>query len=169
MAEAPSASVDAAVAEIAIRRLLSRYADVVSRRAWPELEVQFAPGCAVVVDRRDLDPVVLDGARGVGEFVGAAIERFEFFEFTILNAVIDVDPHDRRRARGRLWMCELRQDAATHEWSQAYGVYHDDYVGDASGSWRFARRRYHSLARTATPGPALEVFGFPVLDEEDRA
>jgi hypothetical protein len=154
---------DVALLEIGVRRLLSRYADVVSRRAWPELESQFAPGCHVVVDRRDLEPIVLDGAHGVGEFVGAAIERFEFFEFTILNAVIDPVAGDTRRATGRLWMCELRQDAASHEWSNAYGVYHDDYAQDPDGAWRFAQRRYHSLARTATPGPALQVFPFPQI------
>lgn len=151
------------LAELGVRRLLSRYADVVSRRAWPELDAQFAPGCQVVVDRRDLDPIVLDGGRGVGEFVGAAIERFEFFEFTILNAVIELVDDDH--ARGRLWMCELRQDAATHDWSQAYGVYHDDYVRAPDRGWQFAHRQYHSLARTATPAPAMQVFPFPELDD----
>jgi SnoaL-like domain len=154
----PAGSSDAALHEVVdyvgVRRLQAAYADVVSRRAWPELEPLFVPGCEIVVDRRSGEPLVLAGAAALGAFVGAAIEHFEFFEFTILNSVVAID---RDAARGRVWMCELRQDAATGHWSNAYGVYHDDYTRAGDG-WRFARRRYHSLART---GPATTVFSFP--------
>lgn len=141
---------------VAIRRLQAAYADVVSRRAWVELEPLFEPRCEIVVDRRAGEPLVLAGATALGEFVGGAIERFAFFEFTILNAVVEI-VEAGVHAHGRLWMCELRQDAESGQWSNAYGVYHDDYVG-ADGRWRFARRRYHSLARTA---PAMQIFPFP--------
>ena len=154
------AALDEVVDYIAIRRLQAVYADIVSRRAWSELEPWFEPGCEIVVDRRAGDPLVLAGATALGEFVGAAIERFAFFEFTILNAIVDCAAGDGT-ARGRLWMCELRQDAVSGAWSNAYGVYHDDY-SCRDGRWRFARRRYHSLARTL---PATEVFAFPALDD----
>ncbi len=150
---------------VAIRRLQAAYADVVSRRAWPELEPLFTDDCDIVVDRRSLDPLVLHGARELGEFVARAIARFEFFEFTVLNAVVDVDPAGAV-ARGRLWMCELRQGGGGEEpraWSMDYGVYHDEYARGADGRWRFARRRYHSLARRLGLEPAREVFPFPVL------
>ena len=62
-------------------------------------------------------------------------------------------------ASARLYMCELRQSTAGGNQSIAYGVYHDDYVR-VTGGFRFARRRYHSLARTA---PELSVFPFPDL------
>jgi hypothetical protein len=45
-------------------------------------------------------------------------------------------------------MWELRQIAATHRWSNAYGRYQDRYTG-LDGRWVFAERRYSSLARTA--------------------
>jgi hypothetical protein len=153
---------------VAIRRLQAAYADIVSRRAWTELEPLFTADCDIVVDRRSLDPLVLQGATALGRFIADAIARFEFFEFTVLNAVVDIDDAAdvTGTARGRLWMCELRQertgdDAA--EWSMAYGVYHDEYEKSDDGRWRFARRRYHSLARRLGLDPAREVFPFPVL------
>jgi hypothetical protein len=148
---------------VAIRRLQAAYADVVSRRAWPELDALFARDCEIVVDRRSLPPLVLRGAFALGTFIADAIARFEFFEFTILNAVVDVDGSGDH-AQGRLWMCELRQGrdgAGAPEWSMAYGVYHDEYARDAAGTWQFARRRYHSLARRLGLSPAGEVFPFP--------
>ncbi len=151
------AAVDEMIDYVAIRRLQAAYADVVSRRAWPELEPLFEHDCKIVVDRRTLDPLVLLGATALGDFVGAAIERFEFFEFTILNSVVDLAADGDATARGRVWMCELRQDRESGHWSNAYGVYHDRYRW-AEGTWRFAHRRYHSLART---GPATQVFAFP--------
>ncbi|MFO7592107.1 MAG: hypothetical protein R6X23_14650 [Acidimicrobiia bacterium] len=83
-----------AVDHVAIRRLQSAYADVVSRRAWAELGDLFLP------------------------------------------------------------------DADTGEWNNAFGVYHDRYRR-VDGEWRFARRRYHSLARTSGAPHLAEVLGYP--------
>jgi hypothetical protein len=58
-------------------------------------------------------------------------------------------------------MCEVRHDRATGQRSQAFGVYHDRFRR-AGDEWRFAARRYHSLARTsAAADRALDVFTFP--------
>lgn len=145
---APSALAD----YVAIRRLQAAYADVVSRRAWPELTALFTDDCEIVVDRRSQEALVLRGPGELGRFVGDAIRRFSFFEFAVLNAVIDV-----AAARGRLWMCELRVEIESGQFTQAFGVYHDRYERH-DGAWRFAARRYHSLARTA---PEMQVFPFP--------
>jgi hypothetical protein len=59
-------------------------------------------------------------------------------------------------ATGRFYMQELRQDAASGGWSDAYGVYHDRYRHDGE-RWRFSERSYQSLARTGR----AEVFPFP--------
>jgi hypothetical protein len=153
-------AIDETIAYTAIRRLQAAYADVVSRRAWSELEPLFTSACEITIDRRVGEPLVLVGAGALGEFIGSAIERFDFFEFTILNSIVDFPRHPLsalNRARGRMWMCELRQDAASGHWSNAYGVYDDQYVQGDSG-WRFGARSYHSLART---GAAMDVFAFP--------
>ena len=75
-----------AVHDTGVRRLQHAYADVVNRRAWPELEVLFLPDAPVLVDRRVGEPLRLVGGGAVGEFIAGAIAQFEFFEFVILNA-----------------------------------------------------------------------------------
>jgi hypothetical protein len=142
---------------IAIRRLQDAYADVVTRRAWGELHDLFRPGAEVVVDTRDREPRTLAGPEGIGTFIDTAIARFGYFQFVVLGTRVELDPEQHDRATARLYMCELRQTADDGHHSVAYGVYHDDYERH-DGRWWFARRRYHSLARTA---PDLAVFPFP--------
>jgi hypothetical protein len=145
----------------AISRLQSRYGDVVTRRAWAELEPLFLPGCPVRLDLRDGHVVELAGAQALGEFIAGAIERFDFFEFAVLNAVVDPSadpPADRARASGRVYIWELRQAGGGGPWTNAFGLYEDTYARH-EGRWVFARRQYASLARTGD-GPAV-VFPVP--------
>ena len=59
------------------------------------------------------------------------------------------------------------RSAAEGEWSGAYGLYVDRYRRDG-GRWRFAQRRYRSLARVvAPPGTVSEVF--PIASPPDGA
>ena len=55
-----------------------------------------------------------------------------------------------------MFTCELRQDRSNGRWTNAFGVYHDEYTR-IDGRWWFARRRYQSLARTGR----AEIFPFP--------
>lgn len=143
--------------ELAITRLLAAYADVVNRRAWPELGELFEPDAAVVVDRVTADPIELRGPEALGRFIGEAIERFGFFEFVVLNARVNVGAGgDPDRARARVFITEIRQDRDDAGWSHTYGVYHDTYRR-IDGRWRFADRSYRSLARTG----ADHAFPFP--------
>jgi hypothetical protein len=151
------AELRAALDQLAIGRLQAAYGDAVTRRAWDELGPMFRPDCPVRLDLRDGTVHEHVGPEAVGAFIAASIERFEFFEFALLNAVIDVEGD---RATGRLYMWELRQDAATHRWSNAFGLYRDRYERVA-GRWVFAERRYSSLARTAADGDGMAVFGIP--------
>ena len=146
---------------IDIRRLQSAYADVVSRRAWPELGALFLPDARIEVDTRTAEPLVFDGPDALGTFIAAAIERFGFFEFVVLNTRIEIGVDgDPERADGRMYMCELRTEADSGAWNNAFGVYHDRYRRVAD-TWRFEHRRYHSLARTADASHLTEVFAFP--------
>ena len=143
-----------ALAYIAISRLQNAYADVVTRRAWPELENLFEAEAPIHVDTVNFPVIELVGPKQLGDFVGSSIERFEFFEFVILSAVIEVD--SATEARGRMYMAELRQDMASGGWTNAFGVYHDRYRHDGT-RWRVAERNYQSLARTGR----MDVFLFP--------
>jgi hypothetical protein len=151
---------------IAIRRLQSAYADVVTRRAWVELPDLFMPDASIEVDTRGGDPLSFAGGAALGDFISVAMARFEFFEFVILNTVIKIGvAGDADAAAGRMYMCELRTEVESGKWTNAFGVYHDRYRR-RDGPWRFERRRYHSLARTHADAPT-EVFELPrlALDE----
>ena len=154
---------DALVAEsvhdTGVRRLQHAYADVVNRRAWPELDQLFLPEAQIVVDRRIGEPLVLVGGAQLGEFIGASIAQFEFFEFVILNAhIVFPDGALAGTAVSRLFMSELRQQRDSGRWTTVFGLYHDRYALEG-GRWWFAERRYHSLARSAQD---LDVFPVPV-------
>lgn len=138
-------------AYVAITRLQASYADVVTRRAWDELGPLFAPEAPIHIDTVTGEPVDVVGAAGLARFVAPAVERFEFLEFVILNTVIEF--RDDTTASGRLYMVEIRQDRTSHEWSNAFGLYQDDYVVQ-DAAWRFRRRRYRSLARRTGNEPA---------------
>jgi hypothetical protein len=140
---------------IALWRLQSAYADIVTRRAWPELATVFLPDVTIEVDTVSGDTKRYVGADEFADFVGTATDRFDHFEFVILNTVVEVDSHES--ARGRIFMSEIRHEAATGEWSTAYGLYQDGYR-KIDDEWWFADRRYRSLART---GPNAGVFGIP--------
>ena len=147
-----------AVHDTGVRRLQHAYADVVNRRAWPELEQLFRSDAEVVIDRRAGEPLRLIGGTEVGDFIGTAIAHFSFFEFVILNAhIVFPDGALAGTAVCRLFMSELRQQRDTGRWTTAFGLYHDRYVLD-DDRWRFAERRYHSVARSSHQ---LDVFPLP--------
>lgn len=142
---------------VAIDRLQSAYADVVNRRAWTELVGMFAADSVVRIDTVTRPVFELIGPEAVGEFIGAAVQRFAFFEFVRLNSHVELAVDgDVDLARARLFMCEVRRDVDTLDWSVAYGLYQDRYRR-ADDGWRFDRRDYQSLTRTDG-----DVFPFPL-------
>lgn len=147
-----------AVHDTAVRRLQHAYADVCNRRAWAEMPALFRDDAEVAIDVRSGEPIRLVGGAAVGQFIGTSLERFEFFEFEILNAhIVFPDGPGAGTALARMFMCEHRQDVFNGHWTNAYGLYHDRYTFE-SGRWWFAARRYHSLARNARDA---DVLGLP--------
>jgi hypothetical protein len=140
-----------------IDRLVAAYADTVTRRAWDELVDLFTPDAVVHIDTVTRPAFEVVGPVALGEFIGGAVERFDFFEFVPLNLVTWPDPDGRAdRAGSRLHMCEIRRNATDAEWTTAYGRY-DDTVIRHGGHWRFAGRRYRSLGRTGADGGVFPV------------
>ena len=146
---------------IAVSRLHSAYADIATRRAWSELDEIFVPEIPVTVDLRDRDPYVFDSRDAFRDFVSAAVDRFEFFEFVILNSRVYLEHEgDPDAAVARMYMSELRQDLAERRWTAVYGVYHDQFRR-IDGRWWYVARNYSSLAR-----PAHDVDSFPFPSPE---
>ena len=154
-------SIQEAIDYLAVRRLQDAYADVVNRRAWAELDDLFVADAVVRVDKRDGDALDITGPAAVGVFIGGAIEQYDFFEFVILNSrvFLDAAADEMNRATARVYMNELRHARDSGRWSVAYGLYHDVYRREHD-RWWFARRDYHSLARTS---PDFDVFPHPAL------
>ena len=147
---------------IAIQRLQAGgYADIVTRRQWSELEQVFVPDATVSIDMVEGAPFVLQTPSGFGEFIGTSIERFEFFEFVILNSVIEFGPTGSGHATARMYMAELRQAREGGRRSTAFGLYRDRYIkrGD---DWLIEARKYRSAARTSAR--EFDVFGFETSD-----
>ena len=135
---------DDTAAYVAITRLQAAYADVVTRRAWAELDALFVPDASIHIDTVTRAATELRGPQELGEFISSALTRFDFFEFVILNTVVDVV--DGQRAQGRVYIEEIRHAHDGDVWSHAFGLYKDSYV-HSNGRWSFSERRYRSLAR----------------------
>ena len=147
------------VDHLAITRLQSRYADIVTRRAWHELAEVFVDEMPLRLDTGTSPAREVAGAAEIGAFIDAAVQRFSFFEFIPLNTHIELYPGgERDTASARLWMCEVRCVAddvpGAGEWSTAFGLYRDTYRRH-EGRWWFAQRDYRSLARTGVEGAVL--------------
>jgi hypothetical protein len=145
---------------IAVRRLQNRYADIVTRRAWSELHDLMTPGCTLDLDLGDRQ-LAFAGPDAIGAFIDESIQRFSFFHFVPLTTVMDIDVA-AGRADARLWMVELRQDAADGRRTDAYGLYRDRLERDGDGRWRLSARRYSSFSRTAEPGADVDQLIFPL-------
>jgi hypothetical protein len=143
---------DETEAYVAITRLQAAYADVVTRRAWDDLVDLFLPDAAIRIDTVTRPVIEVTGPGELGTFIRGALDRFDFFEFVILNTVIDVT--GGHAASGRLYIVEVRHELSTDQWSDAFGLYEDGYA-EAGGRWRFAARRYRSLARRSPDGSEI--------------
>lgn len=140
-----------------IVRLQRAYADVIDRRDWAGLSELFVPDAVIELDLVTTELRTLVGPEALGGFIGAAVERFSFFEFVILNSHVDLWPEgDRDAATARVFMCELRQNVGEATRNDAFGLYRDRYVR-RDGRWWFAARRYRSMVRF----PPGDVFPLP--------
>ncbi len=152
---------------VAVRRVQDRYADIVTRRAWPELHDLMRPDCRLSLDLGDRT-LGYDGPQAIGDFIGDQLEAFSFFEFVILNTVVEVDL-DAGVARARMFMQELRQNVSDGRRTNAFGLLMSlnmlietpggfDYTGaDCSGWMREAGFRSTRVEHLA--GPDSMVIG----------
>lgn len=144
----------AALAESELRALYARYADAVTRRAWAVVESVIHPDCSVALQLGDDRSTELHGASSVVEFLKPAVARFEFFEVTTLNLVVESVSSEGTLATARWYLAEVRQ-TPDGERSVAYGRY-VDRCERIEGGWWFTDRQYTSLAR-GVDGESLTI------------
>ncbi len=58
------------IAYVALQRLQSRYADIVTRRNWPELHDVMRADCVLTVDMIDRE-IEFDGPQAIGDFIAS--------------------------------------------------------------------------------------------------
>ena len=63
--------------EWSVRRLHHAYADIVTRRAWPELHDVMRPTCTLDLDLGDRT-MLFDGPGAIGEFIGNELKRLAY-------------------------------------------------------------------------------------------
>jgi hypothetical protein len=145
-----------ALAYLAISRLHRAYADLATRRAWTEITALSVPDARFSFDTRSGNVIDVSGAEAFGAFGARSTAHFSFYEYIPLNTVVAISA---ATARGRSYSLEVGEVRDTGEWLNYYGMYHDDYVL-FEGTWRFAHRRYQTLARRT--GDRLDAF--PMID-----
>ncbi|MCB9378105.1 MAG: nuclear transport factor 2 family protein [Holophagales bacterium] len=145
---------DEMASHAALQRLLAAYADCVNRHAWSELPALFLTDARIELVPLKRPPIELTGPEALGRFIAGAIERFDFFEFVVLNARFSLRL-DQDSARGRLFMCEYRRERATTNWTQVFGIYHDRYRR-IDGRWVFEHRRFDPLASQGSDNVVFE-------------
>jgi hypothetical protein len=146
---------DEALAYIEIMRLQRAYADIATRRAWPEIAAVATPDARFSFDTRSGQVFEVIGARAFGEFGAKMTGRFSFYEYVPLNFVVTIGAGT---ARGRSYALEVSEDRDTREWINFYGFYHDEYA-IFDGAWRFSRRQYQTIGRRT--GERLEAYPLP--------
>ena len=147
------------VAYVAIRRLLSAYADAVNRRAWDEFPDLFLDDAKIAITTSKGQTLEVEGASKLAQFIAQAIDGFEFFQLIFLNSHLEIQASEGS-AIGRNFMVEMRQDRASGRWTRVFGVYHDRYQ-QVDGRWQFEHRAFNALAATAVRDN--HVFDFPAL------
>ena len=145
-----------AAAYLEITRLQRTYGDVCTRRAWDELADLCAPDARFSFDFGVGAPVELLGPSALTQFGAGAVERFSFYQYVVLNAVVTAETPTA--AHGRVDVLEIGVDDATGQWQEFYGRYLDEYVR-LDRAWRFARRQYGVTARRTDAG--VDVFPGP--------
>lgn len=160
--DSPDALVAETVAYVAIRRLQSRYADILNCRAWDDLAEIMTPACEIVIEIFGHE-MRFTGPDEIGEFLSSSIASFDFFEFVNLNTVIEIDAGT---AGARTHIYEPRQVAADGQRFDGYGVYHDRLERDDDGRWWFTSRHYQDCTPTGVAGEyaPLSISQIPVAE-----
>lgn len=145
---------DETSSQLALQGLLAAYTDVVNRRRWNELESLFLPEAKIELGTLQRTPLELVGPVALGRFIHEVTQRFDFFQFVVLNARLELALAEHA-ARGRLFVCEYRWEKAAARWTQVFGVYCDRYRR-IDGRWWFEQRVFDPLVSAGSDGAVVD-------------
>ncbi|MEK9871659.1 MAG: nuclear transport factor 2 family protein [Gammaproteobacteria bacterium] len=125
---------DAVADELAIRHLVSAYADAVNRRdkalwasTWAEESVW------------DLSAFSAEGKANIVQLWEGAMAGFEFVAQIVHQGTLEIDGD---QATGRWYLQENLKPVNSTEGRFSLGTYGDEYVKQ-EGRWLFSSRKYH--------------------------
>lgn len=133
--------------EIAIRALVSAYADAVNRRDAEGMAAVMAPDG--IIEKPGYGDPVQGHEKILKRYRRLQRER-EFLCQQIHSGVVHIDGD---RAMARWWFSETKLAVGSSDWLTMIGVYQDEAVRLAEG-WRFARRVQTTIMERLLPGSA---------------
>lgn len=139
--------------ELAVRDLVHRYADAVTRRDAEGVAALFVPDGEWIVTGHGQPR----GRAEIVDFLDGLLGGWDAIVHALLSGRVHLDATDVDRATGRWYISEFGMMASGTEVFFS-GVYHDEYLRE-QGIWRFARRRYDSLFRRV--GDVVTTSEFP--------
>jgi len=124
---------------LAIREVIDRYSDAVTRRAWPDVGATFHPagiwtaGAPLNLELRTRDGIQAGFSAGVG--------ALEFLVQMTHSVVIELQGD---RALARTVINEVARNATQRTGLYLLGIYHDT-LSRQDGRWGFERRHFEPL------------------------
>ena len=137
-------------AESAIRRLIARYSDAVSRKDADAIGPLFTPDARVTI----ADGPVRIGTREIVDGLRRTISGFSFLHQKCDTGLIDVDGES---ARARIGIFEANRQLGADSLSLIFGTYEDEFRR-FQGEWRYHRRRFTLTYRVVVPAAQIEHF-----------
>lgn len=141
--------------ELAVRSLVARYCDAVTRRDPVAWAATWSPHC-----RWDLGGRVTEGRAATLALWTSATARYPWVAQLAPTGLVEADPADPDRATGRWYVLELNH-LADGTGALHLGHYDDTYVRAGEG-WQFAERRFAMVYRgPLDPGTVHPLTALP--------
>ena len=147
----------------AIERLQMIYGFYFDKKLWSEVAALFAPDGTMELDNRGVFVGPASIRRSLDVFGPQPIRTGQLQNYMQLQPVVTVAP-DGRTAKGR-WRAFVQTGVTGQSGEWADGVYENDYVKLAGGTWAIQRLRYcqtmrtdyaQGWARSALPPPGVD-------------
>src|SRR5262245_12463466 len=133
------------VERLAIRDVVQRYSDAVSRNLWDVVESTFTTDC--VLDLVAPFPMLVEGGRAIRDALEDRCKDLDALFQTSTGTVIELTGNDE--ATATTLVTELAHQSGAFS-MEMRGIYYD-HLRKEDGAWRFSRRRFQGVYSDRTP------------------